>query len=238
MAFQWSYSKSWKMMLWKCCTQYASQFGKLSSGHRTGKGQFSFQSQRKAMPKNVQTTGQLHSSHALAKKCSKFSKRGFNSAQTKNFQMFKLVLEKAEEPEIKLPTSAGSWKKEESSRKSSIFALLTMPKSLTMWITINCGKLFKRWKYQTTLPASWEVCMQVKKQQLEPEMEQWTGFKLGKGVSQGCILSPCLFNLYAEYIMWNAELDEAHAGIKITRRNINNLRYSDDTTLWQKVKRD
>ena len=80
--------------------------------------------------------------------------------------------------------------------------------------------------------------MQVKKQQLEPEMEQWTGFKLGKGVSQGCILSPCLFNLYAEYIMWNAELDEAHAGIKITRRNINNLRYSDDTTLWQKVKRD
>ena len=67
MEFQLSYFKSWKMMLWKCCTQYASKFGKLSSGHRTGKGQFSFQSQRKAMPKNTQTTAQLHSSHMLVK---------------------------------------------------------------------------------------------------------------------------------------------------------------------------
>ena len=67
------------MILWKCCTNYASKFGKLSSGHRTGKGQFSFQSQRKAMPKNVQTTTQLHSSHMLAKKFSKFSKLAFNS---------------------------------------------------------------------------------------------------------------------------------------------------------------
>ena len=68
--------------------------------------------------------------------------------------MFKLVLEKAEEPEIKLPTSAGSWKKQESSRKTSISALLTMPKPLAVWITINCGKFFKSWEYQTTLPAS------------------------------------------------------------------------------------
>ena len=67
MEFQLSYSKSWKMMLWKCCTQYASKFGKLSSGHRTEKGQFSFQSQRKAMPKNAQTTAQMHSSHTLVK---------------------------------------------------------------------------------------------------------------------------------------------------------------------------
>ena len=67
MEFQWSYFKSWKMMLWKCCTQYGSKCGKLSSGHRTGKGQFSFQSQRKAMPKNAQTTTQLHSSHTLVK---------------------------------------------------------------------------------------------------------------------------------------------------------------------------
>ena len=63
------------------------------------------------------------------------------------FQMFKLFLEKAEEPEIKLPTSAGSWKKPESSRKTSISALLTIPKPLTIWITINCGKFFKRWEY-------------------------------------------------------------------------------------------
>ena len=104
-------------MLWKHCTQYASNFGNLSSGHRTGKGQFSFQSQRKAMPKNAQTTAQLQSSHMLAKKYSKFSKLGFNSTWTMNFQMFKLVLEKAEEPEIRLPTSAGSPKKQQSSRK-------------------------------------------------------------------------------------------------------------------------
>ena len=72
--------------------------------------------------------------------------------------------------------------------------------------------------------------MQVKKQQLEPDMEQWTGSKLGR-VYQGCVLSPCLFNLNAEYIKWNAELDEAQAGIKISGRNINNLRNTDDTTL-------
>ena len=115
-------------------------FGKLSSGHRTGKGQFSFQFQRKAIPKNAQTTAQLHSSHMLVKKCSKFSKSGSNSTLSMNFQTFKLALEKAEEPEIKLPTSAGSWKKQESSRKTSISALLTMPKPSTVWITINCGK--------------------------------------------------------------------------------------------------
>ena len=73
--------------------------------------------------------------------------------------------------------------------------------------------------------------MQVKKQQLEPDMEQWTGSKLGKEYSQGCILSPCLFDLHAEYIMQNERLDESQAGIKTDGRNINNLRYADDTTL-------
>ena len=86
--------------------------------------------------------------------------------------------------------------------------------------------LFKRWVYQTTLPASREICMQVKKQQLKPDMEQ-----IGKGALQGCISSPYLFNFSAEYIMRNTGLDEAQAGIKIAGRNINNLRYADDTTL-------
>ena len=171
MEFQLSYFKSWKMMLWKCCTQYASKFGKLSSGHRTRKGQFSFQSQRKAMPKNAQITAQLHSSHMLVKKCSKFSKPGFINTWTVNFQMLKLVLEKAGKPEIKLPASAGSSKKQESSRKTSISALLTMPKPLTVWITINSGKFWKKWEYQTTWPASWETCMQIMKQQLELDIE-------------------------------------------------------------------
>ena len=97
-----------------------------------------------------------------------------------NFQMLKLDLEKAEEPEIKLPTSVGSLKKRESSRKTSISALLTKLKALTAWITAIFGKFFKRWEYQTTLPASWEIYMHVKKQQLELDMEQQTGFKLGK----------------------------------------------------------
>ena len=92
--------------------------------------------------------------------------------------MFKLVLEKAEEPEIKLPTSAGSWKKQESSRKTSTFALLTMQKPLCG--SQQTGKFLNRWEYQTNWPASWQTCMQVKKQQLELDMEQQTGSKLGK----------------------------------------------------------
>ena len=105
-----------------------------------------------------------------------------------------------------------------------------MPKPLTVWITINCGKFWKRWEYQTTWSASWEICMQIRKQQLERHgTTDW--FQIGKGVYQGCILSPCLFNLYAEYIMRNSGLEETQAGIKIAGRNINNLRYADDTTL-------
>ena len=149
------------MILLKCCNQYASKLGKLSSGQRTGKVQLSFQFQRRAMSKNVLTTTQLHSSHMLVKYCSKFSKPGFSNTWTVNFQMFKQVLKKAEEPENKLPSSAGSSKKQECYRKTSISALLTMPKPLTVWITINCGKFWKRKEYQTTWPASWEIGMQI-----------------------------------------------------------------------------
>ena len=95
------------MMLLKCYTQYFSHLGKLSSGHRTGKGQFSFQSQR-AMPKNAQICAQLCSFHILGRQCLKSFKLGFNSTGTEKFQMVKLDLEKAEEPEIKLSTSVGS----------------------------------------------------------------------------------------------------------------------------------
>ena len=99
-------------------------------------------------------------------------------------------LEKAEEPETKLLTSSGSLKKRESSRKISTFALLTMPKPLTVWITINCGKFWKRWEYQTTWPASWETYMQVRKQQLELDMEQQTGSKLGKAYVKAVYCHP------------------------------------------------
>ena len=177
-------------MLLKCCTQYASKFGKLSSDHRTGKGQFSFQSQRKAMLKNIQTTTQLHSCHMLAKKCSKFSMLGFSSTWTENLQLFKLDLEKGRGTRDQIANNVGSYKKQENSKKMSTSALLTTPKPLTVWITTNCGTFFQRWEYQIILPASWETCMQVKKQQLELDMEQQTGSKLGKEYNKAAYCHP------------------------------------------------
>ena len=157
------------------------------------------------MPKNAQTTTQLCSSHAIV--MLKILQARLQQYVNREILMFKLVLEKAEEPEIKLPTSIRSSEKQESSRKTSTSALLTMPKPLTVWITTNCGKFFKRLEYENTLSASWEIYMQVKKEQLELDTEQ--GLQIGKEVHQGCILSLCLFNLYAVYIMRNAGLDEA-----------------------------
>ena len=144
--------------------------------------------------------------------------------------MYKLDLEKAEEPEIKLPMSIWSLKKQESSRKTSTFALLTTPKPLTVWIITN-------WKILQEMGIPDHLTCLLRNLCAGQEATVRTGhatidwFQIGKGVHQGCILSPCLFNLYAEYIMWNDGLDEAQAGIKTARRNINNLRYADDTTL-------
>ena len=152
-----------------------------------------------------------------------------------NFQIFKLDLEKAEESEIKLPTSVGSSKKQESSRKTSISALLTMPKSLT---GVDHNKL---WKILQEMGIPDHLTCLLRNLYVGQEATVRTGhgttdwLQIGKGVHQGCILSPCLFNLYAENIMRNAGLDEAQAGIKIAERNTNIsqifLRYADDTTL-------
>ena len=142
--------------------------------------------------------------------------------------MFKLVLEKAEEPEIKLPTSTGSLKKQESSRKTSTSASLTMP--LTVWITIN-WKILKEMgipDHLTCLLINLYACQEATVR-IGHGTTDW--LQIGKGVRQGCILSPCLINFYAEYNMRNAGLEEAQTGIKIARRNINNFRYADDTTL-------
>ena len=158
-------------MLWKCYTQYVRKFGKLSSGHKTGKKSAFIPISKKDNAKecsNYHTIALiLHTSKVMLKILQdlKTLKPGFSNMWTMNFQMFlEKVLEKSEEPEIKLPVSTGSSKKQESSRKASISALLTMPKPLTMWITINCGTFFNRWEYQTTWPASWESCVQVRKQ--------------------------------------------------------------------------
>ena len=144
--------------------------------------------------------------------------------------MFKLDLEKAEEPEIKLPTFAGSSKKQESSRKTSTSASLTMPKPLTVWITTN-------WKILQKMGIPDHLTCLLRNLYSGQEARIRTGhgtaewFQIEKGVHQGCILSPCLFNFYAEYIMRNAEKEKAQAGIKIASRNINNFRYADNTIL-------
>ena len=137
--------------------------------------------------------------------------------------MLKLVLEKAEEPEIKLPTSAESSKKQESSRKTSISALLTMPKSF------DCVDDNKLWKILKEMGIPDHLTCLLRNLYAGQEATVKTGhgttdwFQIGKGVRQGCILSPCLFNLHAEYIMRNAGLEEVQAGIKIAGRNINDL---------------
>ena len=153
-------------------------------------------------------------------------KLGFSSTWTENFQMYKLVLEKAEKPEIKLPTSVGSQRKHENSRKISASASLTTQKPLTVWITANCGKFLKRWDYQTTLPVSWNLYVD-QKQQLEPCMEQLV--QNWERSTTRLYVSPYLFNFYA--IMWNTALDDSQAGIKIARKNTSNFRCVDNTTL-------
>ena len=159
------------MLLLKCCIQYARKFGKLSSGHRTGKGQFSFQPQEKSMSKNTRTTTQSVMLKILQANLQLYVNHELPDVQT--------VFRKGSGTRDQIASFCWIIKTQESSRKTSISALLTMPKPLTVWITTNCGKFWKRWEYQTTLPASWEIWMQVKKQQLELDVEQQTGCKLG-----------------------------------------------------------
>ena len=153
--------------------------------------------------------------------------------------MYKLDLEKAEEAEIKLPTFAGSYKKQANSRKASTSASLTMLKPL-----IDCVDHNKLWKILKEMEISDHLTCLLRNLYAGQEATVRTGhgttgwFQIGKGVHQGCILSPCLFNLYAEYIMQNTRLDEAQAGIKIVGRNINNFRYADDTTLMAESKEE
>ena len=140
--------------LLRCCIQYVSKSGRPSHGHRTGEGQSSSQFPRRVALKNVLTTGQLHSSPMLVRSCLKSCMLGFSIMRTKNFQMSKLGFEKEEEPEIKLPTCAGSQRKLGSSRETSNSVSSTMPKPLTVWLIIKCGTLLKRWEYQITLSVS------------------------------------------------------------------------------------
>ena len=157
---------------------------------------------------------------------------------TVDFKIFKLILEKVEEPEMKLTTSIGSEKAREF-QKNIYFCFIDYFKVVKAFDCVdptNCGKFLKKMGIPDHL-----TCL-LRNLDAGQEATVRTGhgttgwFKIGKGVCQGWILSPCLFNLYAEYIMWNAWLDEAQAGIKIARRNINNLRYTDATTLMAESK--
>ena len=144
--------------------------------------------------------------------------------------MFKLDLEKADEPEIKLPTSIGSLKKQEFQR-DIYFCFIDCDNA---FYCVDYNKLWKTLK-EMGIPDHLTCLLRNLYAGQEATVRTRHGttdlFPVGKGVCQGCILSPCLFNLYAEYLMRNSGLDEAQAGIKIARRNINNLRYADDTTL-------
>ena len=159
-------------MLWKCYIQYARKFGKLSSGHTTRKGQFSFQFQRKAVPKNAQTAHISHASKVMLKilqaRLQQYMNHelpdvqaGFRKGKGTRDQIANIcrIIEKARE------------------FQKNIYLCFTDFAKAFVWITINCGKFWKRWEYQTTWPASWKTYMQVRKQQLELDMEQQTGSK-------------------------------------------------------------
>ena len=145
--------------------------------------------------------------------------------------MFKLDLEKAEEPEIKLPTSTGSSKKQEKFQKHIYFCFIDYAKAF------DCVDHNKLWKILQMMGIPDNLTCLLRDLYAGQEATVRAGhvtidwFQIGKGVHQGCILSPCSFNLHAKYIMRNAGLNEVQAGIKISRRNITNLRYADDTKL-------
>ena len=149
MEFQLSYFKSWKMMLWKCCTQYASKFGKLNSGQRTGKVHSIPKKGNAKECSNYRTAALI--SHA-SKVMLKILQARLQQYVNRDLPDVQAGFRKGRGTRGQIATSAGSSKKQESSRKTSISALLTMPKHLTVWITINCGKFWKRWEYQTTWP--------------------------------------------------------------------------------------
>ena len=146
--------------------------------------------------------------------------------------MFKLVLEKAEGPEIKLPTSAGSLKRQKSSKKKNIyFCFIDYAKAFDCVDHNNLQKILKEMGIPDQLTCLLRNLYAGQEAIVRTGHGTTDWFQIGKGVRQGCILSPCLFNLYAEYLMINAGHEETQAGLKIAGRNINNLRYADDTTL-------
>ena len=217
-------------MLSKCCTQYISKFGKLSSSHRTGKGKFH------SNPKEGQC--QRCSNYHTVALISQASKMMLKYLQARLQQYMNREL-----PDVQADFRKGRGTKDHIANMCWIIEKARQFQKNISFCFIDYDKAFdcvdhnKLWKIlkEMGIPDHLTcllICMQVRKQQLVRTGHETTGwFQIGKGVHQDCILSPCLFNFYAEYIMRNAGLEEAQSGSKIAGRNINNLRYADDTTL-------
>ena len=238
-------------MLWKCCTQYASKFGKLSSGHRTGKGHFSFQSQRKAVPKNVQIIAQfssvaqlcptlydpmnhstpglpVHQHISLISYASKVRLKIFQ-ARLHHYMKWELPdvqagFRKGRETRDQIASICWIIERARNSKENIYFCFIAYVNAF------DCVDHYKLWKILKEIRIPDCLTCLLRNLYAGQEATVRTGhgtadwFQIWKGVNQGCMLSPCLFNLHAEYIMGNAGLDEAQAGIKTEGRNISNPR--------------
>ena len=215
-----------------CCTQYASKFGKLSSGHRTGKGQFSSQSQRKAMPGNAQTTTQLHPSHTPVKWCLlKILQARLQQYMNRELPDVQAAFIKGRGSRDQIANIQWIIKKARELQKNIYFCFIDYTQAFDCVAHNKLWKILKEMGTPDHLTCLLRNLYADQEATVRPEHGTTDWFQTGKRVCQGCILSPCLFNLYAEYIMRNTGLEEAQSGIKIAGRNINNLRYADDTTL-------
>ena len=237
MEFQLSYFKSWKMMLWKCCAKYASKFGKLSSGHRTGKGSFHSNPKKSQcqkmykLPHNCThlTYSKIHLTYR--KIMLKILQARLQSYINQELPDVQAGFTKGRGTRVQIANICWIIGKAKEFQKNIYFCFINYAKAF------DCVDQNKLWKILKERGIPDHLTCLLRNLYADQEATVWTRhrtkdwFQIGKGVCQGYILSPCLFNLYAEYIMRNARLDEAQTGIKITRRNINNLRYADDTTL-------
>ena len=218
-------------MLLKCCTQYASKFGKLSSGHRTGKGQFSFQSQRKAMPKNAQTTAQLYSSHMLV--MLKILQPRFQQYVNWEHPEVQAGFRKSRRTRDQIANIHWIVKKVREFQKNIYFCFIDYAKAF------DCVDHNKLWKILKKMGIPKHLICLLRNLYASQEATVRTGhgttdwYQIGKGVCQGCILSPCLFNLYEEYIMRNAGLLESRLPEELSITSDMQM----TPPLWQKVKR-
>ena len=207
-------------MLLKCCTQYISKFGKFSSGCRTGKRQFSFQFQRRAMLKNVQATTQLSSFNRLVRFWSKSSKLGFSSTWTKNFPDFKTWFRKGRGTRDQIANIRWIIEKAREFQKNICF--IDYAKAFDCVYDKKTVENFERDRKPDHLTCLLRNLYVGQEATITARHETTDLFQIRKGVSQSCILSPSSFNGLVEYIMWNARLNEWQAGVKITRRTISN----------------